>query len=74
MVDFVFLVPYFGDKVLAKNGKIKIQENGNKLVPIIDTVKLCHRDIGTFSVGGVGNFIELLNYRVRVGEKHFRSI
>ena len=58
----------------------KTQENRNKLVPIIDTINLCgrlgislrgHRDdsqyhysVGSFSIGGVGNFIELLNYRI----------
>ena len=55
-----------------------------KLIPIIDTIKLCgrlglplrgHRDdskyhpeAGSYSQGGVGNFIELLNFRVRAGD------
>ena len=68
------------DVLLNKKLNEKIQENRNKLVPIIDTINLCgrlgislrgHRDdsqyhysVGSFSIGGVGNFIELLNYRI----------
>ena len=52
-------------------------ENGKKLEPIVDTIKLCgrlnlefrghrddsryHPDVDKYSDGGVGNFIELLN-------------
>ena len=61
-----------------------IVENRKKLIPVTDTIKLCgrlglslrgHRDdsiyhpvVGCYSAGGIGNFVELLNYRVwRVG-------
>ncbi|XP_057316227.1 52 kDa repressor of the inhibitor of the protein kinase-like [Hydractinia symbiolongicarpus] len=59
----------------------QISENKAKLEPIIDTILLCgrlniplrgHRDdssyhpeVGSYSSGGVGNFIEILNYRAR---------
>ena len=73
------------DVLLNNKLNEKIQENRNKLVPIIDTIKLCgrlaislrgdrddsqyHPSVGSFSIGGVGNFIELLNYRIRGGDK-----
>ena len=73
------------DVSLNKKLNEKIQENRKKLVPIIDTIKICgclgmylkgHRDdsqyhpcVGSYTVGGVDNFIELLNYRVRGGDK-----
>ena len=73
------------DVLLNKKLNEKIQENRNKLVPIIDTIKLCgrlgislrghrgdsqyHPSVGSVSIGGVGNFIERLNYRVRGGDK-----
>ena len=57
-----------------------IVENRKKLIPVIDTIKLCgrlglslrghrddsiyHPDVGCYSAGGIGNFVELLNYRV----------
>ena len=62
----------------------KIADNRIFLSPIVDTIILCgrlslplrgHRDdssyhpeVGRYSKGGVGNFIELLNFRVRAGD------
>ena len=58
-------------------------ENRKKPEPIVDTIKLCGRlglsfrghrdnskfpDVGKYSDGGVGNFIKLLNFRVRSGD------
>ena len=70
--------------LLNINAQKLIAENRNKLVPIVDTIRLCgrlciplrgHRDdsqyhpqVGSYSQGGVGNFVELLNYRVRGGD------
>ena len=61
-----------------------IVENRKKLIPVIDTIKLCgrlglslrghrddsiyHPDVGCYSAGGIGNFVELLNYRVWRGD------
>ena len=55
-----------------------IEENRKKLVPIVDTIKLCghlglplcghqddskyHPDVSSYSQGGVGNFIKLLQF------------
>ena len=70
-----------------------ILENRRKLVPIVDTIKLCgrlglslrghrddsqyHPDIGSYSLDSVGNFVELLNFRVRAGdttlEEHLKT-
>ena len=70
-----------------------LEKNRKRLAPIIDTVILLgrlglafrgHRDdsqfranVGEYSSGGVGNFVELLNYRVRGGdsvlENHLRT-
>ena len=71
--------------ILNTNLKNKIAENREKLTPIVDTIKLCghlglslrghrddtkfHAEIGEYSSGQVGNFIELLNFRVRAGDK-----
>ena len=65
--------------------KKEVEENRRKLAPIIDSVIFCsrlglplrgHRDdakyhpeVGCYSTGGVGNFIESLNFRVRAGDK-----
>ena len=65
--------------------KKEIDENRKKLAPIVDTVVFCgrlglplrgHRDdakyhpeVGNYSMGGVGNFVESLNFRVRAGDK-----
>ena len=70
--------------MVDKNLRIEVAENRKKLVPIVDTVILLGRlglpfrghrddskycaDVGEYSGGGVGNFIELLNYRVRGGD------
>lgn len=71
----------------------EIAENRKKLAPIIDTAIFCgrlglplrgHRDdakyhpeVGHYSKGSVGNFVEALNFRVRAGdnvlEDHLRS-
>ena len=54
-----------------------IEENREKLSPIVDTIKLCghvglslrgHIAVGSYSSGQVGTFIELLNFRVRSGD------
>ena len=70
--------------MVDEHAKKTIFENRKKLVPIVDTIKLCgrlglplrgHRDdskyhpeVGSYSQGGVGNFVELLNFRVRGGD------
>ena len=62
-----------------------VSEYRTKLEPIVDTIKLCHMigiafggykddsryhpDVGKYSDGGVGNFIELLNFFVIFGRK-----
>lgn len=81
------------DVMISENRRTKIAENRKKLLPIVDTIITCgrlgisfrgHRDdsqyhpeVGSFSRGGVGNFIELLNMRVRAGdvglEEHLKS-
>ena len=64
--------------------KKNVENNRQKLRPIVDTVKLCghlnlplrgHRDdskyhpeVGQYGNSGVGNFVELLNFRVRSGD------
>ena len=79
--------------MLDINLKSRIQEKREKLSPIVDTIKLCghlglplrghrddtkyHPDVGSYSSGQVGNFIELLNFRVRSGdsklEEHLKN-
>ena len=70
--------------MIDTNLKQKISENRKKLIPVVEIIILCgrlglplrgHRDdskyhpeVGEYSEGGVGNFIELLNYRVRSGD------
>ena len=65
--------------------KKEVEENREKLAPIVDSVLFCgrlglplrgHRDdakyhpeVGSYSSGGVGNFVESLNFRVRAGDK-----
>ena len=65
--------------------KKEVEKNRRKLAPIIGSVLFCgqlglplrgHRDdakyhpeIGCYSTGGVGNFVESLNFRVRAGDK-----
>ncbi|XP_057316859.1 52 kDa repressor of the inhibitor of the protein kinase-like [Hydractinia symbiolongicarpus] len=62
----------------------QVADNRKFLTPIVDTIILCgrvciplrgHRDdskyhpeVGNFSTGSTGNFIDLLNYRVRGGD------
>ena len=81
------------DLMIDRNCKKEVEENRKRLAPIIDTVILLgrlglafrgHRDdsqfhpnVGEYSSGGVGNFVEVLNYRVRGGdlvlENHLRT-
>ena len=72
------------DLIIDTNFKKEVEENRKKLAPIIDTVILLgrlglafrgHRDdsqshpnVGEYSSGGVRNFVEVLNYRVRGGD------
>ena len=67
--------------MLTKGSDKEVQKNRSKLKPIVDTIILLgrlglpfrrHRDdsqyhsnVGEYSSGGVGNFIECLGYRVR---------
>ncbi len=71
--------------IVDANLKKQVEENRRKLAPIIDSVPFCgrlglplrgHRDdskyhpeVGSYSTGGVGNFVETLNFRVRAGDK-----
>ncbi len=71
--------------MLDKSVKKEIEENRSKLASIADAVLYCgrlglplrgHRDdskyhpeVGQYSTGGVGNFIETLNSKVRSGDK-----
>ena len=75
--------------MVGTNLQKQISENQKKSIPIIDTIKLCgrlglplrgHRDdyhyhpkVGEYSKGGVGNFIELLNFRVRSGDADLKE-
>ena len=81
------------DLMIDRNCKNEVEENRKRLAPIIDTVILLgrlglkfkgHRDdfhfhlnVGEYSSGGAGNFVEVLNYRVRGGdsvlENHLRT-
>ena len=70
---------------VTKKYKHEIEENRKVLTPIIDTIMtlgrlglpFCgHRDdskyhpkVGEYSTGWVGNFVEFLQFRVRVGDK-----
>ena len=63
----------------------EVEENRKKLAPIVDSVLFCgrlglplrgHRDdakyhpeVSSYSTGGVGNFVESLNFKVRAGDK-----
>ena len=71
------------DVMVDRNFRKEVEENRRKLEPIVDTVILLGRlglpfrghrddskycaDVGEYSGGGVGNFVEILNYRVRGG-------
>ncbi|XP_046839990.1 uncharacterized protein LOC124434153 [Xenia sp. Carnegie-2017] len=75
--------------MIDSNLKKKISENRKKLVPVVDTIILAgrlqlplrgHRDdsqyhpeVGEYSEKHVGNFIELLNFRVRAGDTILES-
>lgn len=81
------------DITIDRNLKKEVAENRAKLKPIVDTVILLgrigvayrghrddsqyHSDVGSYSGSGVGNFVEILNYRVRGGdtvlENHLRN-
>ena len=70
--------------MLIINLNSRIQENREKLSPIVDTIKLCghlglpsmghrddtkyHPDVGSYSSGQDGNFIKLLIFRVKSGD------
>ena len=71
------------DEMLDRQFKFEVSENRKILRSIIDTIIFLgrqglalrghrddsqyHADVGEYSTGSVGNFIELLNYRVRGG-------
>ena len=73
------------NEMLDRQFKLEVSENRKILRSIIDTIiflgrqglalrghrddSLYHPDVGEYSAGSIGNFIELLNYRVRDGEK-----
>ena len=81
------------DVLISENRRNKISENRKKLIPIVDTIITCgrlglsfrghcddsqyHPEVGSYSHGGVGNFIELLNTRVHAGdvglEEHLKT-
>ena len=81
------------DSMIDRNCKEEVVENRKRLAPIIDTVILLGRlglafraywddsqiypNVGQYSSGSVGNFVEVLNYRVRIGdsvlENHLRT-
>ena len=68
------------DLIIDRNCKKEVEEKGKILTPIIDTAMLLgrlglafrtHRDdsqfhlnVGEYSSGEVGNFLEVLNHRV----------
>ena len=67
--------------------KLKTTENKKLLVPIIDSVTFCgctnrnndddlkyHAAFDSYSTGGAGKFIDLLNYAVREGYKKIKYI
>ena len=81
------------DVMIDSNCKKEVEENRKILAPIIDIVILLgrlglafrghmddsqfHPNVGEYSSDGVGNFVEVLNYRVRGGdlvlENHLRT-
>ena len=81
------------DLMIDRNCKKEVEENRKRLAPIINTVILLgrlglafrgrrddsqfHPNLSEYSSGGVGNFVEVLNYRVRgddlVLENHLRT-
>ena len=77
------------DEMLDRQFIFEVSVNGKILRPITDTIILLgkeglalrgHRgdsqhdpDVGEFSTGSVGNFNELLDYRVRGGERTYKN-
>ena len=77
------------DLMIDRNCKKEVEENRKRLAPIIDTVILLgrlglafrghmndsqfHPNVGEYSSGGVGNFVEVLNYRVKCGDSVLRN-
>ena len=75
------------DIMNSENRRKKISESREKLVSIVDTIITCghlglsfrghhnnsqyHSEVGNYSKGGVGNFIESLNMRVHAGDVGF---
>lgn len=75
--------------IIDSNLKKEVAENRKKLEPIVDAVTLCgrlglplrgHRDdakyhpeVGGFSSGGIGNFVQILNFRVRGGDETLKD-
>ena len=73
------------DEMLGRQFKFEVNVNRNKIRSIIDTIIFLerqglalrrqrdnsqyHPDVAEYSTGSVNNFIELLNYRVRGGDK-----
>ena len=73
------------DLILDTNLRKEVEDNRKKLAPIVDTVLFCgrlglplrghrddsqyHPDVGNYSSGRVGNFVESLNFRIRAGDK-----
>ena len=73
------------DLILDTNLRKEVENNRKKLESIVDTVILCargglplrghcddsqyHQEVGGYSTGQVGNFIDLLNYAVCRGDK-----
>lgn len=71
-------------EMVSSATKEKVEKNRKTLMPLIETIKICnkfgtplrghrddysyHQDVGELS-GKTGNFIELLNFRVRAGDK-----
>ena len=73
------------DVLIDNNRKNIITQNRQKLVPIVDAIIVCGRqglalrghrddakyqpDLGGYSTEQTGNFVELLNFRIRGGDK-----
>ena len=73
------------DEMLDRQFKFEVSENRKILRSIVDTIIFLgrqalalrghrddsqfHPDVGKYSTGSVGNFIELLHYRARGGDK-----
>ena len=71
--------------IVDENLRKVISESRTTLTPIIDTIKLCgcrslplrghqddskyHPKVGHYTQVGVGNFVELIHFRIRVDDK-----